>query len=105
MSEDPKAYRSMALLKTATFLIFWVLFMSMFIQEGNAMRPLGMEQWLKREATLLASLPKGDVPTSGGSKCTYIPGGGSTGSCPLNEKHYAGGGATAHAPPASHTAT
>ncbi|CAA3016336.1 Hypothetical predicted protein [Olea europaea subsp. europaea] len=88
----------MAFLRTAVFLIFSILSVSMFIQEGNATRPLGMAQWT---SPLLASLPRGGVPSSGGSKCTYIPGGGSKGPCPLNEKHFAGG--AAHARSASHT--
>ncbi|KAL0457067.1 UNVERIFIED_CONTAM: hypothetical protein Slati_1045900 [Sesamum latifolium] len=52
------------------------------------------------EATslLLESLPRGPVPPSGSSPCTYIPGQGG-GPCPLNERHFAGR-RSAHAPPA-----
>ncbi|KAG8370352.1 hypothetical protein BUALT_Bualt14G0108000 [Buddleja alternifolia] len=54
---------------------------------------------VRTQTSLLASLPRGPVPKSGGSPCTYIPGRGS-GSCKLNEKHFFGGG-SAHVPPAS----
>ncbi|KAH6768524.1 transmembrane protein [Perilla frutescens var. frutescens] len=49
---------------------------------------------------LFESLPRGPVPPSGGSSCTYIPGQGGP-PCPLNEKHFAGRlcGGSAHAPP------
>ncbi|GMN53490.1 hypothetical protein TIFTF001_022635 [Ficus carica] len=35
------------------------------------------------------TLPRGPVPPSGPSGCTYIPGGGGP-NCPLGEKNYAG---------------
>lgn len=88
--------------KTTHFLILCTFLVSISFQQANAIRALGMEKWLREEISLFASLPRGPVPPSGGSPCTYIPGhpGSSTGSCPLNEKHFAGSGA-AHSPPAS----
>ncbi|EXB55555.1 hypothetical protein L484_017428 [Morus notabilis] len=41
------------------------------------------------------SLPRGPVPPSGSSGCTYIPGSGGP-NCPLGEKHYAGDHATGY---------
>ena len=35
------------------------------------------------------SLPRGPVPPSGPSGCTYVPGSGGS-NCPLGEKHYVG---------------
>lgn len=47
-----------------------------------------------KEVILLESLQKGDVPPSGPSGCTQIPGGsGGSGGCPINEMHFAGAGA------------
>ncbi|CAI9762710.1 unnamed protein product [Fraxinus pennsylvanica] len=92
----------MGSIKTTYFLILCIFLVSISCQQANAIRALGMEKWLREQVPLLASLPRGPVPPSSGSPCTYIPGppGSSTGTCPLNEKHFAGGGA-AHAPPAS----
>ncbi|KAK9665734.1 hypothetical protein RND81_14G132300 [Saponaria officinalis] len=39
---------------------------------------------------LLQSLQKGEVPSSGSSSCSFIPSGGSSGGCPLDEMHFAG---------------
>ncbi|KAI3459469.1 hypothetical protein Pfo_016132 [Paulownia fortunei] len=80
--------------------LFFILFVvSVSLNRANAVRILHMEEWLRKQVPLLESLPRGPVPPSSGSPCTYIPGQGS-GTCPLNEKHFAGGG-SAHAPPAS----
>ena len=38
----------------------------------------------------LEALPRGDVPPSGPSGCTYIPGSGGSG-CPINQRNFAGG--------------
>ncbi|CAA3024424.1 Hypothetical predicted protein [Olea europaea subsp. europaea] len=83
----------MAFLRTALLIIVSFLFVSMFIQEGNSMRSSGMEPRLKRQVPLLASLPRGNVPSSGGSHCTFIPGRSGNGPCSLKEKNFAGGGA------------
>ncbi|KAL2506638.1 Uncharacterized protein Adt_22259 [Abeliophyllum distichum] len=91
----------MGSINTAYFLIFCTFLVSISFQEANGTRVLGMEKWLSEKVPLLASLPRGPVPPSGGSPCTYIPGSG-TGTCSLNEKHFAGGG-TARASPASPT--
>ncbi|KAG6393118.1 hypothetical protein SASPL_147350 [Salvia splendens] len=48
-----------------------------------------MEQWLKSQLLLLEALPRGPVPPSAPSSCTYIPGQGGP-PCPLNEKHFSG---------------
>lgn len=84
--------------KVNLFLIFYVLFIvSMSSNRANAGRStLHIEKLLRKEAELLESLPRGPVPPSGSSPCTYIPGQG--GHCTLNEQHFAGGGA-AHPPP------
>ncbi|KAL2530778.1 uncharacterized protein Fot_23379 [Forsythia ovata] len=94
----------MGSIKTTYFLIFCTFLVSISFEEANGTRVLGMEKWLREKVPLLASLPRGPVPPSSGSPCTYIPGTPSsgTGTCSLNEKHFAGGG-TAHAPPASPT--
>ncbi|KAG8373144.1 hypothetical protein BUALT_Bualt12G0140400 [Buddleja alternifolia] len=83
------------------FLIFHILFIiSIFVTRANAVRTLHADQWLKKQVQLLESLPRGPVPPSGGSPCTYIPG-QNGGVCTLNEKHFSGGGGgSAHAPPA-----
>ncbi|KAL8525070.1 hypothetical protein ACS0TY_014611 [Phlomoides rotata] len=80
---------------TFVVLIITILLLSIsLISRANA-RSLGMERWLGKQDLLVESL-RGEVPPSGSSSCTYIPGG--TGKCPsLNEKHFAGG--SAHAPP------
>lgn len=94
----------MVSIKTTYFLIFCTFLVSLSFQEANAIRSLGMEKWLREQVPLLASLPRGPVPPSGGSPCTYIPGlpASSAGTCSLNEKHFSGGGAD-HPPPASPT--
>ncbi|KAG8370353.1 hypothetical protein BUALT_Bualt14G0108100 [Buddleja alternifolia] len=90
----------MASSRFTIFLIFNILFLfSISVKQSNAIRFLGTEQRLRTQSSLLASLPRGPVPKSGGSPCTYIPGQGS-GSCKLNEKHFFGGG-SARVPPAS----
>ncbi|KAL2230023.1 UNVERIFIED_CONTAM: hypothetical protein Sindi_1596700 [Sesamum indicum] len=90
---------NMASSRFMIFLIFNILLvMSMTPNQVDAMRLLGMEKWLKEQALLLESLPRGPVPPSGSSPCTYIPEQGG-GSCPLNERHFAGR-RSAHAPPA-----
>ncbi|KAL0317158.1 UNVERIFIED_CONTAM: hypothetical protein Sangu_2130100 [Sesamum angustifolium] len=47
-----------------------------------ATRPLEGEQWLNKNL-VIQSLPRGRVPPSSGSPCTYIPGGRSRGRCAL----------------------
>ncbi|KAL1536097.1 hypothetical protein AAHA92_28799 [Salvia divinorum] len=72
------------------FLIFHIFcIVSISLNGANAARALPMEQWLKSQLLLLESLPRGPVPPSGPSSCTYIPGQGGP-PCPLNEKHFAG---------------
>lgn len=72
------------------FLIFQIIFIvSISLNGANAARILPMEQWLKIQPLLLESLPRGPVPPSSGSSCTYIPGQGGP-PCPLNEKHFVG---------------
>ncbi|KAK4405831.1 Pentatricopeptide repeat-containing protein, mitochondrial [Sesamum angolense] len=90
---------NMASSRFTLFLVFSILFCaSMTPNQVNATRLLGMEKWLKEQALLLESLPRGPVPPSGSSPCTYIPGQGG-GPCPLNERHFAGR-RSAHAAPA-----
>nr|GMD75497.1 hypothetical protein MIMGU_mgv1a016550mg [Ipomoea batatas]GMD95207.1 hypothetical protein MIMGU_mgv1a016550mg [Ipomoea batatas]GME18478.1 hypothetical protein MIMGU_mgv1a016550mg [Ipomoea batatas] len=78
-----------------TFILLTVLLLH--FQQGKSGRILHEEEKLtvkKREvAVLLESLQKGDVPSSGPSGCTQIPGGSGSGSCPLKEMHFAGAGA------------
>ncbi|GFP94118.1 hypothetical protein PHJA_001556200 [Phtheirospermum japonicum] len=67
----------------------------MFLNGANAGRSRHMEQWLRKQAPILVeSLPRGPVPPSSASSCTYIPGQGGA-PCPLSEKHLATNG-TAH---------
>ncbi|WOH16152.1 hypothetical protein DCAR_0935701 [Daucus carota subsp. sativus] len=56
--------------------MFVILHANSSIVGGDAMRPLN-----EYKAWLLESLPRGPVPPSGTSPCTYIPGAGN-GSCP-----------------------
>jgi hypothetical protein len=62
------------------------------VQLYNASRPLYEEgELLLNKDVMLQSLQRGDVPSSGASGCTYIPGTGGPG-CPaaVKEMHYAG---------------
>lgn len=60
------------------------------VQLYNASRPLYEEGELFLNKDIrLQSLQRGDVPSSGASGCTYIPGTGGPG-CPVKEMHYAG---------------
>ncbi|KAI3469704.1 hypothetical protein Pfo_026367 [Paulownia fortunei] len=81
------------------FLMFNMFFASISSDQVNAMRPLGVEKWLRQQVLLLESLPRGPVPPSKGSPCTYIPGQGG-GHCTLKERHFAAGGSV-RAPSAS----
>ncbi|KAL2557926.1 hypothetical protein Fot_02665 [Forsythia ovata] len=60
------------------------------------MRPLNGEQWLKNNL-VIQSLPRGTVPSSGGSTCTNIPGGKGRRRCTLaeNEENFSGNAASA----------
>ena len=89
----------MGALTLNVFLIFCIV--SISLNGSNAARVLPMEKWLiKSQLLLLESLPRGPVPPSGPSSCTYIPGQGGP-PCPLNEKHFAGRlrRGLVHAPP------
>ncbi|KAG2728027.1 hypothetical protein I3843_01G181600 [Carya illinoinensis] len=59
------------------------------VQPYKASRVLYDEGELTHKELRLQSLPRGPVPPSGHSGCTYIPGTGGSG-CPVNEMHYAG---------------
>lgn len=66
--------------------------MSTYLQIVKAARPINGDEWLKKQhISLLESLPRGPVPPSTSSPCTYIPGGGGSGSC-LNGRNFAGVG-------------
>lgn len=65
-------------------IMFIILHTNSSIIGGNAMRPLNeYKEWLRgfESPLLLESLPRGPVPPSTSSPCTYIPGEGN-GSCP-----------------------
>ncbi|KAI5649404.1 hypothetical protein M9H77_35409 [Catharanthus roseus] len=69
-----------------------IIFVLLFVQLGFiSSRVLKSEEELmkKMHNIRLQALPKGDVPPSGPSGCTYIPGSGGSG-CPINARHYAG---------------
>lgn len=68
---------------------------------ATAARPLHGEQRPGDYFVAIESLQRGQVPPSGSSSCTNIPGGGGGGSCPLNERNFAGRVAR-HAPPTLH---
>ncbi|CAK9183882.1 unnamed protein product [Ilex paraguariensis] len=78
-------------------LVLCIVCSSTTLQTAKATRLLDMEQWLKKQVPLLESHPRGPVPPSGGSRCTYIPGQGS-GTCSLNGMNFAGH--VVRAPPA-----
>lgn len=59
------------------------------VQLYKASRVLYDEGELMHKELRLQSLPRGPVPPSGPSGCTYIPGTGGSG-CPVEEMHYAG---------------
>ncbi|KAL3506059.1 hypothetical protein ACH5RR_031441 [Cinchona calisaya] len=84
------------LISFALFTIIFVLFF-LHLQPGQATRVLhGQEKELMEKAQiLLQSLPKGPVPPSDPSGCTYIPGSGGTG-CPIKQMNFAGGGGALH---------
>ncbi|KAK4431164.1 hypothetical protein Salat_0878500 [Sesamum alatum] len=65
-----------------------------------ATRPLEGEQWLNKNL-VIQSLPRGPVPPSGGSPCTYIPGGRSRGRCALAAEEGDFSGQQAAAPAAA----
>ncbi|KZV57362.1 hypothetical protein F511_27373 [Dorcoceras hygrometricum] len=71
-------------------LCFFICILIITLHPANGMRPLG-DMRRSLQVLLQASLPRGQVPTSGASPCTYIRAGGS-GKCTLEEKHFAGGG-------------
>ncbi|XP_038718460.1 uncharacterized protein LOC120011428 [Tripterygium wilfordii] len=64
------------------------IFLASLLQIGSA-RPLGGEEWFKKDGLLLQSLQRGPVTGSGPNPCTYIPGRG-TGTCTLNGMNVAG---------------
>lgn len=62
-------------------LVYLIVFDSIFL-EIMAIRPLAAEQrW--RNNIVIQSLPRGRVPASRSSPCTYIPGGKSRGRCAM----------------------
>jgi hypothetical protein len=61
-----------------------LLLFLLHVQLYEASRPLHAEEDVR-----LQSLQRGNVPPSGASGCTYIPGTGGPG-CPVKEMHYAG---------------
>ncbi|KAI3458721.1 hypothetical protein Pfo_015384 [Paulownia fortunei] len=63
-------------------LLVYLIFFESSCQEILALRPLEGEQWLKKNL-VIQSLPRGRVPASRSSPCTYIPGGKSRGRCAL----------------------
>ncbi|KAL5542150.1 hypothetical protein UlMin_009860 [Ulmus minor] len=81
----------MALLNNS-FVVILLLSM-LYLEPNRATRVLHedgdhhLKMNIKRQA--FQSLPRGPVPPSEASGCTYIPGGGGS-SCPLNEKHFSG---------------
>lgn len=62
-----------------------LLLFLLHVQLYEASRPLHAEE----DVRTLQSLQRGNVPPSGASGCTYIPGTGGPG-CPVKEMHYAG---------------
>ncbi|CAB4261697.1 unnamed protein product [Prunus armeniaca] len=67
------------------------------VQPNKAGRILYAEaRLMKHELMNFQSLPRGDLPPSESSRCTYIPGTGGSG-CPLKVKNYAGHGLSHHA--------
>ncbi|KAH7522159.1 uncharacterized protein LOC112492397 [Ziziphus jujuba] len=60
-----------------------------YFEPSRASRMLHDEEEIAKKKLGLQSLQRGDLPPSGASGCTYIPGTGGS-SCPLNGKHHAG---------------
>ncbi|KAG8364611.1 hypothetical protein BUALT_Bualt18G0015500 [Buddleja alternifolia] len=65
-------------------LIIFLIFSNWNCRGIVAMRPLKEgERWMTKINLVIQSLPRGPVPPSRGSPCTYIPGGKSRGRCAL----------------------
>ncbi|KAK4359871.1 hypothetical protein RND71_022100 [Anisodus tanguticus] len=71
-------------LKKCIILFLSILILSDFHRNVSGLRILEGEIWLKQTTDLiLQSLPRGQVPSSGASPCTNIPGGKRRGRCAL----------------------
>ncbi|KZV55251.1 hypothetical protein F511_06728 [Dorcoceras hygrometricum] len=66
------------------FEIVLVLILTLYCQETLGTRAVDGERWRRQKRSLvIQSLPRGPVPSSGSSPCTYIPGGKKRGRCAL----------------------
>ncbi|KAJ7979919.1 putative Transmembrane protein [Quillaja saponaria] len=78
----------MSLLNLVLALVL-LLTLTLHLQPTQASRELHDKGKLIDKELVMQSLPKGPVPPSGPSGCTYIPGSGGT-SCPVKQMNVAG---------------